>query len=202
MTMSRVRVYDAADMAREMTETFKKRGVEEERKFPWKWPQRMQFVGESLAVAYSSDKWEKEKRNERKWTLWKHIAESRNRALCKDGFLRDFDDPSRAYPTIGPDVDFAHTPMPSHFSILALFEEANIQLHTGGTDEEPELIEDEGIVKVTVKHGFLGGSKILWSETEEGGKDQPFIFVYTVKDGPLMLIIGDELDIEADGIVG
>jgi hypothetical protein len=58
------------------------------------------------------------------------------------------------------------------------------------------------VVKVTVRHGMLGGSKIRWSEKYDDMADQPLLVVYTASDGPLVVIVGEELEIEADGIVG
>ena len=33
-------------------------------------------------------------------------------------------------------------------------------------------------------------------------KKEPFLFVYTERDGILMIVVGEELDVEKDGIVG
>jgi hypothetical protein len=92
--------------------------------------------------------------------------------------------------------------MPRHFAILGLFEEADIQLYTAGTKTDPKIVGDDGIVKVTVKHGMLGASKMLWSVEDPSEKDEPFLFVYTKSAGVLMVIVGDELDVRKDGIVG
>lgn len=195
--MSRVRVYEAEHIAREIRETFTAKKVQRKIKFPFNWPTEMQHVGDSLAVAYSSDKW----KDDGSYELYKHLAESRNRALCKEGFLRSMDNPSNPVPTIGPVVSFTDVPMPRDFAVLALFEEVDLELHTKGTDDNPQFGRG-GVVKVTVAHGMLGGSKIVWSAIDPDLDDQPFLVIYTEKDGPLMVIVGDELDIEADGIVG
>jgi hypothetical protein len=195
---SRVRVYDAQEVAKNIRETFTAKKSIEATRFPFHWPKIMQHVGESHAVAYSSDKW----KNNGEYELYKHLADSYNRALCVPGFLRDFDNPSKSLKTIGPMVSFADVPMPKHFAVLALFEEIDLQLHVGGTNEHPELGHgDDGIVQVSIGHAVLGGSKILWSEVDNR-PDQPFLFIYTERDGPLMIVVGEELDIEADGIVG
>jgi hypothetical protein len=197
--MSRVRVYNAEEIARDIRETFTAKPVQKEVKFPFGWPRHMQHVGDSLAVAYSSDKWKREG----DYIAYKHLAESRNRALCVPGFLRDFDRPSEPWPAIGPMVSFDRMPMPKHFAILALFEEVNLKLYTRGTHEEPGFGRgrDDGVVMVTVAHGMLGGSKILWSEKYDV-PDEPFLFIYDERSGPLMMIVGDELDIREEGIVG
>jgi hypothetical protein len=195
--MGRVRVYDSEHLAKNMRETFTDKKSTKRTKFPFTWPDTWQNVGDSLAIAYSSDKWA----DEGDLTPYKHLAESPNRAFCVPGFLRDMDNPKKEWPTIGPHVSFEDVPMPKHFAVLALFEEVNLKLHTKGTDEEPRFGRgDEGVVKVTVGHATLGGGMIRWSEESSRG-DQPFLFVYT-KSGPLMLIVGEELDVLADGIVG
>ena len=202
---TRPRVLDAREIARGYRETFADRPVEYEQKLPFSWPMLMQHVGDSLAVAYASDKWQKPGSGEngkRFVELYKHIAESRNRAFTVPGLLHDFYKPGSSWPSIGPYVSMKGMPLPQHFAILGLFKEADLQLHTHGSDDIPEFGEsdDEGIVKVTCGHAMLGASKILWSE--DGGKDEPFLFVYTERDGVLMFFVGEELDVEKDGIVG
>lgn len=189
--MSRVRVYDSEDIAQNMYETFTAREVKRRHKFSFNWPVVWQHVGDSLAIAYSSDKW----RDKNDLEIYKHLAESRNRAFCTPDFLRDFDNPNESWSVIGPMVSFADVVMPDKFAILCIFEEIDLQLHTRGTDDRPRLGRgNEGIVKVTVGHGMLGGGQMQSGEL--------FLFVYTDRDGPLVLVVGEELDILPDGIVG
>jgi len=193
------KVLDAEEMAANLRKTFQAAEPEYEYHLPFSWPSTMQNIGDSLAVAYNSDKWKKKGQME----LYKHLAESRNRALVVPGLLHDFYSPGKRVKVRGPMVSLHGVPLPKHFAVLALFEEVDLKLYTDGTDDAPRFgsKKDEGVVKVTVRHGMLGASKILWSR-EGKGKDQPFLFVYTEKDGVLMLIVGEELDVEADGIVG
>jgi hypothetical protein len=200
---SRPRVIDASDIAKSILTTFNDREVEYEVKLKHGWPMLMQHVGDSLAIAYASDKWQKPGANGKRFVeLYKHIAESRNHAFTVPGLLHDFYKPTSGWPSIGPYVSLQRVPLPQHFAILGLFREADLKLHTQGTDDEPDFGEgeDDGIVKVTCGHAMLGASKVLWSE--DGGKDEPFLFVYTERDGVLMLFVGEELDVEKDGIVG
>jgi hypothetical protein len=195
----RVRVVDAEEIAKKTWHTFTgRKEPPAETRFKFDWHVLMQHVGDSLGVAYSSDKWYRD------WTLFKHIAESRNRVLCRRGFLRAFNDHSRPWPVIGPMVSFADVPMPKQFAVLARFEEANLVLHQHGTDRAPQFAraKDEGVVTVEVRHGMLGGGLIQWTKTGVRRKDTPFLFVYTEDDGVKMLIVGEELAIEKDGIVG
>lgn len=196
--MGRVRIYDAESTAISIRERFTAKKISNKINFPFSWPNQLQHVGDSISVAYSSDKWKEEGDLE----LYKHIAESRNSCLIRKGLLRDRKDPGKAWDTIGPMVSFEHTPMPKHFALLAFFEELDLRLFTEGTNSDPEFGPGEtGHVQVVVGHAYLGGSKILWSKTSNKS-DQPFLFVYTEKEGPLIIIVGDELDIESEGIVG
>lgn len=191
---SRVRVYEAQDLAKNMREVFTDRPSTKKRRFDFDWPEVWQNVGDSLSISYSSDKWQ----DDRSMILYRHLAESRNQAFCVPEFLRDYDQPKKTWPTIGPYVSFADVPMPDSFAMLALFEDVNFQLHVNGTDDHPKFGKgDDGVVTVTVAHGMLGGGVFGWDDGEE-----PFLFVYTAKQGPLILVIGEELDVLADGIVG
>jgi len=197
----RVRVYDTADMAKTMSETFKDRPVEFEEKFSFDWPPVMQHIGDSLAVAYDSDKWRsKDAQGKRDWTLYKHLAESRNRIFCRPGIVQ-WEGRGGKLDAIGPHVDFSDVPMPDSFAILALFKEVNVCLYVDGTDDEPILGNgDDGVVTLTIANGMLGGSFIRWSEISDR-EDQIFLFVFN-EEGVAFLIIGDELDVEKDGITG
>lgn len=209
--MGRVKMYDANEIARSIRETFTAKKEMREREYEFVWPARMQCVGHSLAVAYESDKWQDDK----KMVLYKHLAEdpkdAPNFAYCTPGFLRDFGDPEEPWPTIGPMVSLKDVPMPRHFAILARFKELNLRLYTRGTDKRPQFgkEEDDGVVKVTVKHAMLGASKILWSQVSDQ-EDQLFLFVFSpkedrdggVKAGVHVIITGDELDVHPEGIVG
>ena len=93
----RRRVYDAEEIARGARETFAARAVEFRSEFRFGWPDVVQNVGDSLAVAYASDKWKKKKNGARPVELYKHLAESRNQALCLPGLLRDESAPEREW---------------------------------------------------------------------------------------------------------
>ena len=212
--MGRVKVYEAEDLAQSMVEDFNAR--------PWEyqdnhdvaefWPAYMHNVGDSLAVAYASDKWKAKNSGKRKSELYKHLAESRNSALVRRGLLVDFYEPNSHWDVIGPTVSLEPCPMPAHFAILGLCEEVDLQLYTDGTDSDPGFGEgDTGVVKVTVRHGIVGGGIMQFSKGGDAGAcdlkagnrdDQPFIFVYTKTEGVQIIIVGDDLDVKKDGIVG
>jgi len=202
----RVRVYDANEVAKKITETFKDRDVEFEKEHGFDWPDKVQHVGDSLGVAYASDKWKpKDKAGKREWEVYKHIAESRNRIFAVPRVIRFESDPKKPMSTIGPTISLVDSTrdgsllMPAHFSELGIFKEANVVLHVDGTDEHPEFGDgkNDGVVTLSVKHGMLGAS-----EVKMGRRLVPFLFVYTPEDGVYFIILGDELDVEKDGIVG
>jgi len=193
----RVKLYDAEDIARNMRETFTARPVRERREMPFTWPTMWQNVGESLAVGYASNKWQK---TTDKYDLYKHIAESTNRALVVPEFLRDFDDPAHHWPVFGPRVSLADVVMPRHFAVLAHLEEMDLRLYVGEDEDGKPVFGhgDEGVIHVTVKQGLLGGGMFHPSP----GFEAPFLLVYHEQDGPLAIIVGEDLDVEKDGIVG
>lgn len=203
-TRGRVKVFEANEIAKKISETFKDRPVEREESLDFDWPDKLQMVGESLGVAYDSDKWKsKDAEGKRESELYKHIAESPNRIYADPSLIRlEGTGPKR---TIGPRISLkdlsrrGELEMPKHFAILGRFMECNCILHTEGSDDDPVAPDngDEGCVTLTVRHGMLGASKF-----RRGGKLQPFLFVYHPKDGVYFLITGDELDVEKDGIVG
>ena len=196
------RVYDARELAKNMRERFVDRPVEREFRLAAEWPDAMHAVGDSLAVAYASDKWQPPREDGSREILdYKHLAESRNRVLILPGLLHDFYRTSRPWPVIGPMVALPD-PMPDSFAWLGFFEEANLQLYTRGSDEDPGFGgPDDGVVKLTVRHGMLGGS-YLPASAGRRGKKEPFLFVYTERDGILFIVVGEKLDVEKDGIVG
>ena len=205
MARARPRVYDAEDLSRDMVERFNDRPVEYIANLRYGWPSKMQNVGDSLAVAYDSDKWKpKGKNGKRESELYKHLAESRNRALVKPRLLHNQYHPNKRWPVKGRMVSLAEVPMPQHFAILGLFEEVNLQLYTQGTKQRPAFSDDkdEGIVKVKLRHGMLGGSYLRWSEMYEDANDQLFLFVYTKSAGVCIVVVGDKLDVHRDGIIG
>lgn len=199
-------VVDAHESARRYREVFTKKGVTDERHLSFSWPSEMQLVGDSLAVAYSSDKW----RKDGEWVLYKHIAESKNRVYAKKDFFYDYRRQSARAKIIGPVKSFGGVPMPKEIAFLGLFSEAHFVFFTGGTDRRPTFsggTSEEGVKRVFVANGLLGGGLIQWSKIDPSASDQPFLVVYTERSardpgGVHMIIVGEELDIEADGIVG
>lgn len=196
----RVKVYDGHAEARRMREVFVDRPVEQEVAYRMSWPSSMQNVGDSIAVAYHSDKWKPKNRSgKRSLEAYKHLAESRNRCLAVPGVLVDYHT-GRPIQVFGPQVSLAGSvTMPRTFAMLGLFEELALVLHVGQRGSEGLFgeHEDDGVVHVAVRHAYLGGGVMR----QKSGKE-PFLFVFTKSHGVMFLVVGDELAIERDGIVG
>lgn len=178
----------SADVARDIRETFADRAIEFEEVLPHSWPRSLVLAGRSYAVAYESDKWKsKDSKGRREREQYKHIAESKNYALVRPGYLRDIVT-KRAIDLSGEVVSLARLPMPSHYAYLGELIEANIEI--GGE-----------FLALTTRGAKVGASKILWSQVSDR-RDEVFLFVYTLRDGVEMILIGDKLGVSRDGIVG
>lgn len=178
----------SAEAAKTIRETFSDRDVEFEEILRHSWPRSMKLVGRSYAIAYESDKWKpKDEKGRRERDAYKHIAESRNFALVRPGYLRDFVS-KRPLDFDGETVSLVGLPMPTHYAYIGELIEANLEI--GGE-----------FMALTTRGAKVGASKILWSEVSNR-KDEVFLFVYTMKDGVEMILIGDKLGVSRDGIIG
>jgi hypothetical protein len=195
---ARRKLYDAKELASNISRTFKDRSVEYERAYGFSWPARFKNIGESLAVCYESDKWKPKGAGGRRPTeVYKHIAESRNWVYAVPGVIYDYRNKDRRWPVVGPMVVFDDATMPEHIAVLGKCE--CVQLKTyAGTDDEPTLGEgDEGVVEVLVPGAILGASEMI-----RNGNPRPFLVVYHPTGGVVMLILGERLGIGTDGIFG
>lgn len=203
---SRVKVYDAENVARDISKTFKDRPVEyvEEHK-NWSWPPVIQEFAESLGTAYESDKW-KEKRADgtRPRELYKHISEYPvHRVYAEPGLLRLVSDVKMPIDMAGRKISLTKAAetgeivMPDSFAVLAEFTELDVVLNRARGNKKGKRPEDDGVVALMVSNGMLGASHMLVH-----GKKKPFLFVYSNNFGVYFIITGDKLDIEKDGIVG
>jgi hypothetical protein len=160
----------------------------------WRWPKEMQEVGQwesgAGAVMYASSKWQ---RNPKSVIDYKHLAEGRQRLLVLPGFLRNYHRPGSKIDVVGPMVEL-NGPMPEAFAVLAPILGIQANLYDSGTDESPEA-SGESVYQISIANATLGAAK----HPETG---QVFLFVYTQKEGPLLIITGEILGVEKDGIVG
>lgn len=171
----------------EMFETFHDRPFKKRVKFNFGWPSRFEEIGSAHAQMYRSNKWKKKSTD---FEDYKHIAEGPQRCFAIPGFLREAKS-NKAIKTYGEEFEFPE-PMPTHITILGKLIGVQVRLF----DESGKLPRgDKNLFEVTVPFGMLAGARFP-------DNDEAFLVVYTQNEGVCMLIVGKELDIEKDGIVG
>jgi len=187
MTRRNVELVDTQSGAQEMFQTFHARPSKRKVSMDFGWPDRVQRIGSAQAQMYRSNKW---KMNPSDFEDYKHIAEAPQTCYAVPGFLRDFSS-GEALKTYGPEMDI-EGPMPQHFTVLAPL--IGIQLRLN--DKSGRIPRgDKNLYEVRVDRGFLGGATCVQTGAT-------FLLVYSKSGGVGMIITGDELDIEKDGIVG
>jgi hypothetical protein len=189
--VSRVRVVDTRPEAEKLFKTFHARNPAKEVKFPWTWPRTMREAGVGQAEMYESNKW---KLDLEQFEDYKHVADGPRLTYIRPNWLREWANPNKRIPVVGDDVRF-QTPMPKHFAILGKLIGVQVRLYERDDKGELTLPKSSGIWEIRVRHGMLGGAR-------HPVTDEPFLFVYTRSGGVGMLMTGDELDIEKDGIAG
>lgn len=179
------------DQAIALRETFVDRKAEKKLPVGWRWPRVMREVGRCEAVMYASDKWQKGRG--RNWLEdYKHIAEGAQWVLVRDGFLRDASS-GKALDVVGPTIELGS--MPGSFAVLADVLGVQLQFYIPGGDDGYELADDDrGLYEVTIGRAKLGAAKF-----PDNG--ETFLLIYT-SAGVEMIIVGEELEVEKDGIVG
>lgn len=182
------------DTAERIRETFVDRPAEKHESMPWDWPKRMKEVGSWTAgegaICYTSDKWQKRRDQ---FVDYKHVAEGPQRLLVIPGFLREYHRPGTKLSVGGPMVE-VDGPMPTAFARLAPI--LGLQAHLyEGTDTDYALNGDDGYYQINIANAELGGAI-------HPGTGKPFLFVFTKSAGVLCMILGSELAVEKDGIVG
>lgn len=187
---NRARDIEAATALRE---TFVDRRAERQQAVPWKWPRSLREVGKCEAVMYASDKWQKGRG--RNWLEdYKHRAEGVQWVLVRDGFLRDAET-NRDLALSGPIIDLE--PMPDSFAVLADVLGVQMQFYDSKGDPETDYFLPKGdtnLYEIAIARAKLGAAKF----PDTG---QTFLMIYT-SAGVEMIIVGEKLDVEKDGIVG
>lgn len=176
--------------ARKLREAFYDRPVERQTTVPWQWPRAMREVGLNLSVMYASDKWKRRGDKED----YKHLSEGKQWVLARPGFLRQYNHPDRAVPVAGPTVDLG--PMPDSFAVLADILGVQVRLYERGGLQGYRLPSDP---KAGYHQVVIPGAKLGAARFPDSG--DTFLIVYT-KAGVDLLIVGEELDVKKDGIVG
>lgn len=181
------RVVNTEHEAIEMFETFHAKASKRKIKYNFNWPSKFQEAGRAVAQLYRSNKW---KMDPKEFEDYKHIAEAPQFCYIVPGFLRDASG-KKPLPVYGDIVDLDDD-MPEHFTILAPLIGVQVRLY----DENGKLPRgDAGLYEVALPHGMLGGARFPDS-------DEAFLLVYTKEGGVHMIITGNELDVEKDGITG
>ncbi len=195
--LQRRRVYmpnrsSSVERAREIRETFYDKPAERATPVRWQWPKRMREVGTCEAVMYTSDKW----KPTGKFEDYKHIAEGPQRLMVTDGFLRQYGSPGHKLQVVGPVIDL-NPPMPDAFAVIAPILGVQTRLYEEKGDDGRYLLpngNDDGYYQIDIPNAQLGGA-------EHPGTREKFLLVYT-GSGVHCIIVGDELEIEPDGIAG
>lgn len=179
-------VTDSESEAIELFETFHDRPFKRRIRFNFGWPKTFEEIGSAHAQMYRSNKWKKSPKD---YEDYKHVAEGPQRCFAVPGFLRDAS--NKPIKTHGQTYGLPE-PMPTHITVLGKLIGVQIRLFDKG-GRLPK--GDKNLYEVTVPFGMLAAAKFP-------DEDEKFLIVYTQNEGVCMLIVGDELDIEKDGIVG
>ena len=186
-----VRVVDTKDKAKGTFETFYARPSKREIELPFEWPRAMQEVGVGKAEMYRSNKWKKDLKETEPY---KHVAEGTRTVYVKPGFLVEDASPSKKMRVVGPMYELEE-PMPKHVTVLGPLLGVQLCLYEGESEDDAHLPKgDSGFYEVWVARGILAAA--VHPKTNE-----TFLIVYT-PDGVQMILTGDKLSIEKDGIAG
>jgi hypothetical protein len=186
-----VRVIETKDVATKTFETFYDRPSKREIPLEFGWPKELQEVGVGKAEMYTSNKWKKSRSD---FEDYKHVAEGLRTVYAEPGFLRVGAHPARMMPVYGPMASFEE-PMPKHFARLGPL--LGVQVRLYDRDDKGELYVpggDDRVYEVEIARAWLGSAR-------HPGTKETFLFVYT-PDGVHMILTGDKLSIEKDGIAG
>lgn len=171
------------DDARRIRERFQDREMERVSELGWTWPKRMDEVGTNLAIAYSSNKWQ---RNRGTFEDYKHVSEGPQRVFLNPEF-----DIVGYFGESAPPIYAASATMsgmPDAIAELADF--LGIQIEFDDAQGKPS----GECYQVNIVRAKLGSARHpVTGET--------FLLVYT-RTMLCMLITGSILGVEKDGIVG
>lgn len=148
-------------------------------KVSWKWPTKLIEVGDCEAILYTSNKWQRDG----KMIDYKHVKEGAQKLLLRPDVA--FHGDEEEY--FGPYIDMRGE-FPDSFAVLA--KSLGIQARLYADDEGKTYGE---YVDLKFPRSMLGAGKF-----DDGSA---FCFVYD-SSGVLAVVIGEELDVIKDGIVG
>lgn len=190
--------------ARKMRETFQDADSRVSYAINVEWPTRFYELGQGRSVAYTSNKW----KDEDDFEDYKHVAESPNQTFVTDKFLQsaragrsDLRPNGGEYPLWRPEVEFP--PTVAELAPFIFFEARPIQSwEQTGARRRVSLARDA--VQVGIPGCVLYG---CYAKPHGGSWSRkssliPFLAVIHKRDGVMALVIGHELDVKKDGIVG
>jgi len=171
--MGRIKVIDTYDVAKELRETFHKSHVKKNIKLPFEWPEKIQHIGSGAAEIYHSDKWNTT-------DDYKHIAEGPQRVyLCPGTKILGEDGHQHAFQGKWKQIPRR---MPQHVAILANGLGFMVELHDGR------------FFQIDIPHS-------MWAASRFPDGEGAFLMLYS-DAGLHFIVVGDELDVTEDGIVG
>jgi hypothetical protein len=175
--MGRVRVVDTLDLARRDREVFHdSRNPKQVRLVGVQWPRRLVEIGEGWGILYRSDKWNTVDN-------YKHLHESDWRMFVSPTFKLSFDDGQdlRQNPDLAPVYD-VEGEMPRHVAYL------------GKCMGAQGILNDGRMVHIEIPGAHWAAARV------PGDEGHAVIFAYS--DAIHLVIVGEQLGIERDGIVG
>ncbi len=188
--MSRRLIVNRSDLdferAKKIRETFVDRKMEKKVPIHWSWPSKVYGVGQSEAVAYTSDMWKK--RGD--YQDYKHVAEGPQQLYVRKGFLGDYRS-RQPLPFPCEEVDLPRR-MPMVIAELAPI--LGFQYQPYAERDDDELVLSGKYYGVDIARAYIGAA--VHPDTEK-----TFLIVYTRSEF-CALITGDILGVERDGIVG
>jgi hypothetical protein len=173
--MGRVRVIDTSELARVDRETFHDSRVRKHVPLKARWPSQVIDIGQGYGVLYRSDKW-------KTVDNYKHLRESNWRILVNPAFkmtwedgddLRDNPDLTETYKIEGD--------MPKHVAYL------------GKCLGVQGILNDGRIVHIEIPNAH-------WAAARVPGDSQVALIAYS--NAIDVVVVGEDLGIEKDGIIG
>lgn len=172
--------------------TFYDRAPKRDMHLGFSWPREMQEIGIGRAEIYRSNKWQ---RDLREFDEYKHVVEGDRTMLVTEGFVREWAQPNRRIPVVGPTVKILG-PMPGHVTRLGPLLGLQMRLYEDVVNDLGVLPseKDVGWFEMRIAHAWLASA-----EHPETG--EVFLCVYD-KHGVHVILTGGRLSIEKDGIAG
>lgn len=169
-----IRIVDTEAVSKQIRETFHQSPSKKRIPLSFSWPTEMRRIGTSRAIMYFSDKWGKTQGE-----MYKHRSE----APC-DVYLspmaKIYDEDG--YEIVEGEYDSVSGQMPKHIAVLGKSLGIQVKLDSGRK----------------VQIDFAGA---VWGAAKNPDTGETFLVMFTPRE-VLMVVVGDSLGVERDGIVG